>query len=60
MLNGFFVRKFKILYSSDYPIVLKFRLLVVNIVVKELQMLCWTSTDNENSNENMEELERKM
>ena len=44
MWNGFFVKKLKILNSSDHPILIKFRQLVVNIVIKELQMLFLTST----------------
>ena len=39
MWNGFFVKKLKILYISEPPILIKFRQLVVNIVVKELQMV---------------------
>ena len=35
--NGFLSKKLKILYSSDHPILIKFRQLVVNIVIKELQ-----------------------
>ena len=54
-----FVKKLKILYSSDHPILIKFRQLVVNIVIKELQMLFLTSTVI-NSNGNIKELERKM
>ena len=55
----FFVKKLKILYSSDDLILIKFRQLVVNIVIKELQMVFWTSTVI-NSNGNMKELERKI
>ena len=58
MWNGFFVKKLKILYSSDHPILIKFRQLVVNII-KELQMVFLTSTVI-NSNGNMKELERKI
>ena len=47
------------LYSSDYPILIKFRQLVVNVVIKELQMIFLTSTVI-NSNGNMKELERKI
>ena len=54
-----FVKKLKILYSSDHPILIKFRQLVVNIVIKELQMVLLTSTVI-NSNGNMKELERKI
>ena len=46
------------LYSSD-PILIKFRQLVVNIVIKELQMVFLTSTVI-NGNGNMKELERKI
>ena len=53
-----FVKKLKILYSSDHPILIKFRQLVVNIVIKELQMVFLTSTVI-NSNGNMKELECK-
>ena len=52
-------KKLKILYSSDHPILIKFRQLVVNIVIKELQMVFLTSTVI-NSNGNMKELERKI
>ena len=58
-LKRFFVKKLKILYSSDHPILIKFRQLVVNIVIKELQMVFLTSTVI-NSNGNMKELERKI
>ena len=54
-----FCKKLKILYSSDHPILIKFRQLVVNIVIKELQMVFLTSTVI-NSNGNMKELERKI
>ena len=54
-----YVKKFKILYISDHPILIKFRRLVVNIVIKELQMVFLTSTFI-NSNGNMKELERKI
>ena len=56
MWNGFFL---KILYSSDHPILVKFRKLVANIVIKELQMVFLTSTVI-NSNGNMKELEREI
>ena len=46
-------------YSSDHPILIKFRQLVVNIVIKELHMVFLTSTVI-NSNRNMKELERKI
>ena len=58
-LKRLFVKKLKILYSSDHPILIRFRQLVVNIVIKELQMVFLTSTVI-NSNGNMKELERKM
>ena len=54
-----FVKKLKIFYSSDHPILIKFRQLVENIVIKELQMVFLTSTVI-NSNWNMKELERKI
>ena len=54
-----FCKNLKILYSSDHPILIKFRQLVVNIVIKELQMVFLTSTVI-NSNRNMKELERKI
>ena len=54
-----FCKKAQILYSSDHPILIKFRQLVVNIVIKELQMVFLTSTVI-NSNRNMKELERKI
>ena len=56
--TAFCKKKLKILYSSD-PILIKFRQLVVNIVIKELQMVFLTSTVI-NSNGNMKELERKI
>ena len=58
-LKRLFVKKLKILYSLDHPILIKFRQLVVNIVIKELQLLFLTSTVI-NSNGNMKGLERKM
>ena len=58
-LKRLFVKKLKILYSSDHPISIKFRQLVVNIVIKELQMVFLTSTVI-NSNGNMKELEHKI
>ena len=42
----------------DHPILIKFRQLLVNIGIKELQMVYLTSTVI-NSNGNMKELERK-
>ena len=54
-----FVKKLKIMYSSDHPILIVFRQLVVNIVIKELHMVFLTSTVI-NSNRNMKELERKI
>ena len=53
-----FWKKLKILYSSDHPISIKFRQLVGNIVIKELQMVFLTSTVI-NSNGIMKELELK-
>ena len=47
------------MYSSDHPILIKFRQLVVNIGIKELHMVYLTSTVI-NSNGNMKELERKI
>ena len=47
------------MYSSDHPILIKFRQLVVNIVIKELHMVFLTSPVT-NSNGNMKELERKI
>ena len=49
----------KILYSLDHPILIKFCQLVVNIVIKELQMVFLTSAVIK-SNGNMKELERKI
>ena len=57
--TAFCKKKLKILYSSDHPILIKFRQLVVNIVIKELQMVFLTSTVI-NSNGNMKELERRI
>ena len=59
MWNGFLKKKLNILYSSDHPILIKFRQLVVKIVIKELQMVFLTFTVI-NSNGNMKELERKI
>ena len=50
--TAFCKKKLKILYSSDHPILIKFRQLVVNLVIKELQMVFLTSTVI-NSNGNM-------
>ena len=49
-------KKLKILYSSDHPTLTK---LVVNMAIKELQMVFLTSTVI-NSNGNMREFERKI
>ena len=59
--TAFCKKKLKILYSSDHPILIKFRQLVVNIVSRpeELQMVFLTSTVI-NSSVNMKELERKI
>ena len=54
-----FCKKLTILYSSNHPVLIKFRQFVVNIVIKELKMEFLTSTVS-NSNENMKELERKI
>ena len=54
-----FVKKLKILYSSDHPILIKFRQLVVNIGIKELKMVYLTSIVI-NNNGNMKELEPKI
>ena len=58
-MKRLFVKKLKILYSSDHPVLIKIRQLVVNIVIKELQMVFLTSTVT-NSSGNMKELERKI
>ena len=58
-MKRLFVKKLKILYSSDHPILIKFRQLVVNIVIKELQMVFLTFTVI-NSNGNMKEFEHKI
>ena len=58
-MKRLFVKKLKISYSSDHPILIKFRQLVVNIVIKELPMVFLTSTVI-NSNGNIKELERKI
>ena len=57
--TAFCKKKLKILYSSDHPILIKFRQLLLNIVIKELQMVFLTSTVI-NNNENTKELERKI
>ena len=57
--TAFCKKKLKILYISDHSILIKFHQLVVNIVIKELQMIFLTSTVI-NSNRNMKELERKI
>ena len=54
-----FVKKLKNLHCLDHLILIKFCQLVVNIVIKELQMVFLTSTVI-NSNGNMKELERKI
>ena len=54
-----FVKKLKILCSSDHPILIKSCQLVVNIVIKDLRMVFLTSTFI-NSNGNMNELEHKI
>ena len=54
-----FCKKLKILYSSDHPISIKFRQLVVNIVINDLRMVFLTFTVI-NSNGIMKELERKI
>ena len=58
-MRWLFVKKLKILYSSDHPILIKLRQLVVNIVIKELQMVFLTSIVI-NSNGIMIKLERKI
>ena len=57
--RSFCKKSSKNLYSSDHLILIKFRQLVVNIVIKELQMVFLSSTVI-NSNGNMKELERKI
>ena len=52
-------KNLKVLYSSDHPILIKFCQLVVNKVIKELQMVFLTSTVI-NSDEYMKELGRKI
>ena len=54
----FFVKKLKILCSSDHPILFKLYHFVVNIVSKELLIVFWISTVN-NSNGNITDLDRK-
>ena len=58
-MKRLFVKRLKILYSSDRLILIKFRQFEVNIVIKELQMVFLTSTVI-NSNGNMKELESKI
>ena len=58
-MQRLFVKKLKISYISDHLILSKFRQLVVNIVIKELQMVFLTSTVI-NSNGNTKALERKI
>ena len=58
VLKGF-CQKIIFLYSSDHRILFKFCQLVVNIAVKELQIIFWTSTVIK-GNENMEELVSKI
>ena len=53
-----FCKKAQNFVYSDHPILIKFRQLVVKIVIKELQMVFLTSTVI-NSNGNMKELECK-
>ena len=61
VLYSFFCHKAQNLHTSDHPILLKFRQFVIIIVVKELQMVFWTSTCTvSKGNENIEELERKI
>ena len=57
--TGFCKKKLKILYKLDHLIFIKFRQLVENIIIKELQMVFLTSTVI-NSNGNMKELEHKI
>ena len=57
--TAFCKKKFKVLYSSDHPILIQFRQLVVNIVIKELQMVFLTSTVV-NSNGNMKSWNSKL
>ena len=58
-MKRLFVKKAQILYSSDHLILIKFCQFVVNIVIKELQMVFLTSIVF-NSNGNMKELECKI
>ena len=58
-MKRLFVKKLKILYSSDHLILIKFPQLVVNIVIKEFQMVFLTSTVI-NSNRNMKEKKKLM
>ena len=57
--TAFCKKKLRILYSSDHPILIKFRQLVVNIIIKELQLVFLTSTEIK-SNGNMKELESQI
>ena len=57
--TAFCKKSSKFCIVSDHRILIKFRQLVVNIVIKELQMVFLTSTVI-NSNGNMKELERKI
>ena len=59
MWSSFLLKQLKISYSSDHPILIKFRQLTVNIVIKELQMVFLASTIII-SNGNMKELEHKI
>ena len=58
-MKQLFVKKLKILYNSDHPILIRFSQLVVNIVIKELHMVFLTFTVS-NSNGIMKELEHKI
>ena len=58
-MKRLFVKKLKIWYSSDHPILIKFHQLVINIAIKELQIVFLTFTVI-NGNGNMKELERKI
>ena len=58
--NNFFVKKLKILCSSDHPILFKFQQLVVKILIKELQNYGMLDSNISNSNGDMEELRCKI
>ena len=58
-MKWLFLKKAQNFDSSDHPILIKFRQLVVSIVIKELQMVFLTSTVI-NSNGNLKELELKI